>query len=246
MSRLRINPELSEGDRIILLRMGNDPNPVSPLTRGTVTRISEVFGDLIYGVKWDDGSFLSIIPQEDSWVFEEEYDNKKSGGRLNESINSKGFMDFVMKNKGLFKNIDTKRFRLYLSAIRDTSIVNMLQSSYFLICGKERLKDFVKYMNVSNKKALKYAIDNADEIRDEMIRVSMDSLERKNKEISPRSVEREMNRISNELLQVYIRFPIMDTEKEYENIELDDDDYGYDEDDYDDDWEDEDDDDDDY
>ena len=101
-------------------------------------------------------------------------------------------------------------------------------------------------MNVRNKKALKYVIDNADEVRDEMIRASINSLERKNKEISTRSVETEMNKISNELLQVYIRFPIMDTEKEYENIELDDDDYGYDEDDYNDDWEDEEEDDDDY
>jgi hypothetical protein len=246
MSKISLNPELSEGDRIVLLRMGNDPNPVSPLSRGTVIRISEVFGGLIYNIKWDDGSSLSVIPEEDTWVFEEDYESRKSSKNLNESVNNKKFLDFVMKNKDLFKNINTRRFRLYLSAIRDTSIVNMFQASYFLICGKERLQHFVKYMNVRNKKALKYVIDNADEVRDEMIRASINSLERKNKEISTRSVETEMNKISNELLQVYIRFPIMDTEKEYENIELDDDDYGYDEDDYNDDWEDEEEDDDDY
>ncbi len=189
---------------------------------------------------------MSVIPEEDTWVFEEDYESRKSSKNLNESVNNKKFLDFVMKNKDLFKNINTRRFRLYLSAIRDTSIVNMFQASYFLICGKERLQHFVKYMNVRNKKALKYVIDNADEVRDEMIRASINSLERKNKEISTRSVETEMNKISNELLQVYIRFPIMDTEKEYENIELDDDDYGYDEDDYNDDWEDEEEDDDDY
>ena len=72
----------------------------------------------------------------------------------------------------------------YLTAVRDASFINMLQASYFLICGEERAEHETRYTNKANKKAYQYVLDNAGEVRDIMIRGAMKSLEETNKEIN--------------------------------------------------------------
>lgn len=59
-----------EGDRIELLHMPNDPDPIPRGTQGTVTYVSELnFGrrpETQIGVKWDNGRTLSVILPTDS------------------------------------------------------------------------------------------------------------------------------------------------------------------------------------
>ena len=50
------------GTRVELIKMGNDPNPVAPGTKGTVVYVDDM-GQI--GMKWDDGRTLSLIPGED-------------------------------------------------------------------------------------------------------------------------------------------------------------------------------------
>ena len=53
-----------KGTRIELIQMGNDPRPVPPGTRGTVTYVDDM-GQI--GMHWDNGQSLSLIPGEDSF-----------------------------------------------------------------------------------------------------------------------------------------------------------------------------------
>ena len=61
-----INPKLKPGDRVVLLHMGGETS-VLPGTWGTVTKSYELFGTDQYDVKWDNGSSLSLIGDEDMW-----------------------------------------------------------------------------------------------------------------------------------------------------------------------------------
>lgn len=235
-----LNPKLKKGDRVRLLYMSGET--IKPGTWGTVKSVSNVFGDDQYSMSWDDGdkdnvgkeiSRLSLISSEDAW----DYGKKR---KLKESSDSNS-LKYFQKNKDMFKKFPSRslsNIRKFLSAVRDTSLVNMFQSSFLLICGNERLLHFAKYKNVTNKKALQYIIDNADSIRNEMIRLSIIELESNGKEVTPSSVSRTMDKLSVTFTQMYMNFPIADNSKDYENIDTEDEDEdeGYDEEDEDDDY----------
>ncbi len=53
-----------EGTRICLDRMGNDPNPIPPGTKGTVEFVDDC-GSVF--CKFDNGRSLGMIPGEDSF-----------------------------------------------------------------------------------------------------------------------------------------------------------------------------------
>ena len=66
-----------KGTRIELIRMGEDPRPVPPGTRGTVVYVDDM-GQI--GMRWDNGQSLSLIPGEDSFrvLTQEEVKSEKS------------------------------------------------------------------------------------------------------------------------------------------------------------------------
>lgn len=64
------SPKLKKGDKIMLIYM-EDSNPVPPLTIGTVTSHTKVFGDDQYNVHWENGSRLAIISGVDRWETED-------------------------------------------------------------------------------------------------------------------------------------------------------------------------------
>jgi hypothetical protein len=58
-----------EGDRIEMVFMGNDPNPILAGTRGTVISVDKTpWNDTQVGVKWDNGRTLSVLLPEDKIV----------------------------------------------------------------------------------------------------------------------------------------------------------------------------------
>jgi len=221
-----MNPELQKGDRVVVLKMSDPYSSVPPGTAGTVLSSSNVFGDDLYYVDWDNGSRLNLISGEDIWLYEEDFNNRRK--RRTESVKPKkkltesqqSLSNFVLKNRQILKNYHWKILKLFLTAIRATGIVNMLESGYFLSCGKERLEHFIKYKNISNKNALKYAIEHADEVRNVMISGAMTMLEDDDKEITPQSVDRRMRRDTSTLMQIYMMFPMS---KEFDKTENDDD-----------------------
>ena len=66
-----------KGTRIELIRMGEDPRPVPPGTRGTVVYVDDM-GQI--GMRWDNGQTLSLIPGEDSFrvLTQEEVKSEKA------------------------------------------------------------------------------------------------------------------------------------------------------------------------
>ena len=222
-----MNPELKKGDRVVLIKMSDPYSPVPPMTGGLVMSASEVFGDTLYYIKWDNGQRLNLISGEDIWLLEDDFNRKRKKTKI-DVTESRQMINAYSKNKPIVKNYKFTKIFKFLAAIRATGIVNMLQSSYFLTCGEERLEHFVKYVNVNNKKALRYAIENAEEVRTLMIGGAIKMLEDKNKEITPSSVERQIRIDSNKLIELFASFPITN------EFQFDDD---YDEDGYEDDEE---------
>ena len=62
----KINPKLNVGDRIVCLEAKDEPRLFA--ARGEVTGITDLgrLGGLIYKVKWDNGSQLSLLEDEDN------------------------------------------------------------------------------------------------------------------------------------------------------------------------------------
>lgn len=62
--------ELKEGDRIRLIQMGKDPDPILPGAEGTITFVTDLtkinMGHQI-GVAWDNGRNLSLCVPEDTF-----------------------------------------------------------------------------------------------------------------------------------------------------------------------------------
>ncbi len=59
------------GERVTLVRMGNDPYPLPPGAQGTVTGVTRwLDGSWNIGVRWDSGRTLGLVYPEDRFVVE--------------------------------------------------------------------------------------------------------------------------------------------------------------------------------
>ena len=59
-----------KNDRVKLVSMGNDPDPIPVGTEGVVTHVQYLpsFNETQVGVKWDNGRSLSVILPQDQIV----------------------------------------------------------------------------------------------------------------------------------------------------------------------------------
>lgn len=61
-------PNLPEpGDRIELVAMGDDPDPIPKGSKGTVTRVANTAWGAQISVDWDNGRTLHLVEGEDVW-----------------------------------------------------------------------------------------------------------------------------------------------------------------------------------
>jgi hypothetical protein len=61
----RHEPPFAEGDRIKLIHMPHDPNPVKPGTKGTVKRLLWAIDRWQIVVTWDNGRTLNLVVPPD-------------------------------------------------------------------------------------------------------------------------------------------------------------------------------------
>jgi len=62
-------PPARVGDRVTLVRMGGDPDPIAPGTVGTVLGTSQwVGGEWNIAVRWDNGRTLGLVFPEDRFT----------------------------------------------------------------------------------------------------------------------------------------------------------------------------------
>lgn len=188
-----INPKLKPGDRVVLLHMGGETS-VLPGTWGTVTKSYELFGTDQYDVKWDNGSSLSLIGDEDMW------DNKE---RTKKTIKEDDRNNFFMKNIDVFKYFNMKFLKKYLLMIRESSITNMLSAAPYLYMGRERIEHEFKYKDIHNEEAFDEVLRHSNQAQAEMINGVINYLEDNGIEEDMSSINRYLQRFASKIVQTY-------------------------------------------
>jgi hypothetical protein len=210
MARINLNPELSKGDRIICISMEDEYDAIPTGIPGTVTNVSVVFGDKQYSVDWDNGSKLALIDGVDKWMKEEDRLNRRR--KTEESVfvtTKKNFLseNFYRQNLELFRNFNVRLLHRYFEELRKSSVTNMMGAAPYLYMGRERIKHEHHYdeMDGEQEDAFQVVLDMSDDIRDEMIRGAMKTLENAGKEVTPQSVERLMKAYSNKMVVAFTK-----------------------------------------
>lgn len=67
------------GDRIRLIEMGDDPDPVASGTEGVIIGFSDSRGLEQIVVKWDSGRSLNLLPGTDRFTVVTPYDDTEEG-----------------------------------------------------------------------------------------------------------------------------------------------------------------------
>jgi hypothetical protein len=189
-----INPELKKGDRIILLHMSGESS-VPDGTHGTVYSVDKVFGDIQYGVEWDNGSKLALLSDTDMWDKEDRFKSKK---RITEDRDK-----FIMNNIELFKYFNIKFLKKYLLMVRESSITNMMGASPYLYIGRERIQHEFKYKDIHNEEAFEEVLDHANQAQAEMINGVINYLNDKGIEEDMSSINKYLQRFATKIVQTY-------------------------------------------
>jgi len=190
-----LNPELQKGDKVILLHMEGEM--MSPGSKGTVINVSrdpfEKEG-MIYNVKWDEGSTLSLLSVTDAW---------KKIEPIQESSfeNVKWFLD----NRKIAENFNTQFLTKYLEKIRESGITNMFGASPYLYMGKDRIEHEFKYKDVGDEEAFEEMLEMADESQHVMINGVMKVLEKENKEADMGVINRYIQRYATTIVNYWMR-----------------------------------------
>lgn len=64
----QLKPPARVGQRIQLVRMGDDPHPIPPGSTGEVLDVRHVLGQWHVAVQWDSGRTLSLVASVDIWT----------------------------------------------------------------------------------------------------------------------------------------------------------------------------------
>lgn len=194
-----LNPPLEVGDKVICYHMENE-TAVPPGTVGTVTKIQkdpfEDDGDII-SVDWENGSTLALVSVTDAW-------KKLKEKTIEEQTGSKEY-DFYQKNSDIFDNFDWKFFRKYMDKVRETGVVNVFAAAPLLYSGKQHIDRYYGE-NPSNPDEFEELLDMADEARDKMAQGVISWMESNGKEVELNSVNRNLPRLAQKLIQLWMNF----------------------------------------
>jgi len=210
------NPELKEGDRIVLIYMPGEDLDTG--TKGKVKKIGQQpsFGSEFnykYDVEWydDNGnviSSLSLLPQGDIWMLDPEFNQKNL-----QEARFTDLDDLIRHHEWskLFKKVDLQYVLDFLMAIRELGVVNMFESGQFLGQTKEYLTKYFDLYRVqrdlddNDEELIEKIIDMGENVRNIMISAAITDLEQQNKEITLQSATNRINRLKKEIFQWYIK-----------------------------------------
>lgn len=196
-----INPKLKVGDRVQILHMEDEMDSVPMGTWGEVTRVSNVMGEDIYGVKWDNGQSLNILSTTDVW------DTEENRGKFKKKKITE--QDETERHNNLYRNIDVfTNFKMrylheYLKKVRDCGVVNMFQAAPLLYMGRDRMEHMFKFQDIEND-ICDEVLDMANIAQAEMISGVIKTLESKGKEESLENINSYLRRYSQKVLENYI------------------------------------------
>jgi len=94
----------------------------------------------------------------------------------------------------------------FFEKLRLSSVMNMLESTHFIYSGSDYLRRYIQFNQYENYDEDKYEelYDAADEAKHAMIRLSIESLERKGKETSLENINSEVKSLARQALQAFI------------------------------------------
>lgn len=108
----------------------------------------------------------------------------------------------------LFSKSEMKLINTYLLKIRELGVVNMFQAGDFFLMSNEYFRDFMRLKSYERE----YDEDLIDEIENMMLDVrhilinaGIKSVENKNIEVTPKTVENEIKRIVSTIMKYYIK-----------------------------------------
>ena len=188
-----MNPKLKVGDRICLLYMSGELS-MNPGECGVVKSVDKVFGDIQYGVKWDNGSSLALLSDTDAWKLEKKQIKEDELDRMN----------LLYKNIDVFKFFKMGFLHKYLLLVRKASIVNMFQSPPYLWMGSERIKHEYKYKDIHNEEAFDEMVAMSDQAQSEMINGVINYLESEGIEENMDNINKYLKRFATMIVQNYM------------------------------------------
>jgi len=212
------NPELKEGDRIVLIYMPGED--IDTGTKGRVKSIGQAptFGgspDYMYNVEWldDDNkviSTLSLLPESDSWILDPEFTQNDLNEAKNRVITDLDELISRHEWSRLFKKSDLKYIMEYLEVIRLLGVVNMFQSGQFLGQTKDYLTKYFdlyrmqRELDDNDEEMIEKILKMSENVRNIMISAAITDLERKNVEITGRSATNRVNKLATELVKHFM------------------------------------------
>ena len=188
-----MNPKLKVGDRVCLLYMSGEIS-MNPGECGIVKSVDNVFGDIQYGVKWDNGSNLALLSDTDAWKLEKKQIKEDELDRMN----------VLYKNMDVFKFFKMGFLYKYLKLVRKASIVNMFQSPPYLWMGSERIKHEYKYKDIHNEEAFDEMVEMSDQAQAEMINGVINYLESEGIEENMDNINKYLRRFATMIVQNYM------------------------------------------
>jgi hypothetical protein len=194
----KINPDVKANDRIVCLRMKGEPEYT--LERGTVSSILD-FGKYSHiNINWDNNklSTFPLLSDSDNWVLEDLYDKKKS---IKESKYQN--VNELSEDANILKYFKMQQIKKYLDKLRDSGITNMFGSSSYLYIGEDILRK--EHYNEESDDFEELA-SMADDIKQTMIRGAIKMLESEDKEVTPHSVSRVVQRMAPKILTFWMRY----------------------------------------
>jgi len=159
-----------------------------------------------YRVEWYDEnnnifSRLSLIPEEDAWIIDTDYDVESL-----QEIKIKDVDDLVKIGEflSLFDKGEINKIYEFLELERRLGTHNMyVEGGKFILAGPDYIEDYVKLksydteFNEDDEVIIDKLIERSLQMRDIFIRASIKLLENENKETSVSNIQNSMQRLSN-------------------------------------------------
>jgi len=167
---------------------------MNPGECGTVKSVDTIFGDIQYGVKWDNGNSLSLLSDVDAWKLEKKQIKENELDRMN----------VLYKNLDVFEFFKMPFLYKYLRVIREASIVNMFQAPPYLWMGKERIEHEFKYHDIHNEEAFEEMLSMSNQAQAEMINGVINYLESKGIEENMDNINKYLRKFATMIVQNYM------------------------------------------
>jgi len=126
---------------------------------------------------------------------------------VNESKNPT--LDELVKLKEIFKSTNEKIFFDFLTKIRDSGLVNMFDSTQFLVSGSEYLKKFIEMEELKGREfdedMVEELLDLAEQTKSELVMAAFSLIEDEgDNDYSTNNINRKLRTITSQALRYYI------------------------------------------